>query len=172
MASIKMKEEPPWKPIESAFQLQIDFRLKGCNTTRIRTPFYRPYENDPSIPQYHKSNIFQPVDGILVIVHSPDEYPLNNEQHLRIAYEELNTFTFYPEMFLIDDELKLWPVEKRNCFLDGEKKLFFFKIYTKNNCEHECLFFLMLKKCGCVPFYLIRTGFKIGNDFYNIRTRF
>lgn len=154
-----MAEEPPWKPSYGASQCSFEFRLKKCNTTKVVSPFYRPYENDPSIPPYYKSNVFQPVDGIHMIVHSPDEYPLNSGQHLRIMYEEQNTFTFYPEMFLIDDELKSWPLEKRNCYLDGEKKLFFFQIYTKKNCENECLSSLMSRKCGCVQFYLIRKNF-------------
>lgn len=114
------------------------------------------------IRQFHNSTnqiFFNRSTESTWLLHSPDEFPLNNGQHLRIAYEEHNTFAFFPEMFLIDDELKTWPLDKRNCYLDGEKKLFFFKIYTKKNCENECLSFLMSKQCKCVPFYLIRKTF-------------
>lgn len=44
----------------------------------------------------------------------------------------------------------------RNCYLPEEKKLKFFKVYNKINCEHECQAELTLKSCGCVQFFMIR----------------
>lgn len=134
----------------------IDFRRRSCNKNGIASGMDYPIEADPSIPQYDESNSFQPFDGIHLITHSPDEYPLNHGQHFFLVSWAHNYLTFYPEMSTIDGEIKFWPLGKRNCYLDSEKKLIFFQIYTKNNCEHECLSFLMLKDCGCVPFYLIR----------------
>lgn len=135
----KKREEPPWKPKMTEDYLSIDFRRKSCNKNDAIIGSDRLIEVDPTIIQYNESNIFQPNDGIRMIVHSPDEYPLNNGQHFYIVYWAKNNLVFYPEMFLIDDELRSWPLEKRNCYLDNEKKLFFFKIYTKSSCEHECL---------------------------------
>lgn len=134
----------------------IDFRRRSCNKSCLACGQDYPQEENPSITQYDESNKFQPFDGIHLITHSPDEYPLNHGQSVHLAYWTHNYLTFYPEMFLIDDEITSWPLAKRNCYLDGEKKMKLFKIYTKNNCEHECLSFLMSKSCGCVPFYLIR----------------
>lgn len=45
---------------------------------------------------------------------------------------------------------------RRSCYVEGEKNLKFFKIYTKTNCEHECLSDFMLDKCGCVEFFMVR----------------
>lgn len=150
-------ELPPWSPSLTEDDTIIDFRRRSCNKNEPRSGHDGPfYGEDPSIPQYDESNYFQPVNGIQMTVHSPDEYPLNHGQSLYLVYWAQNSLLFYPEMFLIEEELKKWSLEKRNCFLDGERKLNFFKIYTKNNCEHECLSVLMSEKCGCVPFYLIR----------------
>lgn len=149
-------KEPPWRPIDIDSSTVIDFRLRSCGRQHMQGGYDGPDVDDPTIPQYDESNIFQALDGILAIVHSPDEYPLNNGQLLYIAYWSHNEWMFYPEKILIDDEIKLWPLEMRNCYLPGEKKLTFFKIYTKNNCEHECLSISISDKCGCVPFYMIR----------------
>lgn len=134
----------------------IDFRRRSCNKNPPQASFDYPDAFDPSIPQYDETNIYQPMKGILTIVHSPDEYPLSHGHHVHLMYWTENTFHFYPEMFLMDDAIKAWPLQKRNCCLDGERNLIFFKIYTKHNCKHECLSLLMLEKCKCVPFYMIR----------------
>lgn len=47
-------------------------------------------------------------------------------------------------------------VFRRNCYLEDEKSLKFFKTYTKINCENECLTDFMIKRCGCVEFFMIR----------------
>ena len=47
---------------------------------------------------------------------------------------------------------------RRNCYLEDEKVLKFFKIYTKNNCENECLTNFMISRCGCVEFFMIRNS--------------
>lgn len=44
---------------------------------------------------------------------------------------------------------------RRNCYLKHERQLKFFKIYTKNNCEQECLSNFTVKTCGCAQFYMI-----------------
>ena len=44
----------------------------------------------------------------------------------------------------------------RRCYLKDEKQLEFFNVYTKTNCEHECLTQLTLKSCGCVQFFMAR----------------
>lgn len=56
---------------------------------------------------------------------------------------------------MIDDEVRKMSIAKRNCFLENERKLKYFTIYTKSNCEQECLSLMIAKKCRCVPFYLI-----------------
>ena len=41
---------------------------------------------------------------------------------------------------------------QRNCFLEKEvKQDSLFKIYTKNNCQYECLTKLARNKCDCIP---------------------
>lgn len=45
---------------------------------------------------------------------------------------------------------------RRGCYLDEEKKLKFFKKFTKNNCRSECLANKTLELCGCAQFFMVR----------------
>lgn len=92
------------------------------------------------------------------IVHNTDEIPLN------IKVEDLCEHSFSisidviitPEVFVADGDLIKFSPEKRHCLFQGEKMLRFFKIYSKKNCEMECLSNYTKKMCDCVPFYSIR----------------
>lgn len=44
---------------------------------------------------------------------------------------------------------------RRNCYLEFERQLRFFKTYSKNNCELECLSNFTVNSCGCAQFYMI-----------------
>lgn len=111
--------------------------------------------NNSVLPFYTSTNMLQPNDGLLWILHSPNNFPSTADQTSYLRFQADNDVIVMLDMFMIDDELKSWPPEKRNCYLPGEKELSFFKIYTKTNCEQECLSEATSKKCGCVPFYLI-----------------
>lgn len=105
--------------------------------------------NDPQV------NNFQPLRGSRMIIHNTDEFPYRTGQHMQHKFEEIFNIHYTPILTTIDDALKSWKPEQRNCFVKKEKKLKFFKIYTRVNCEHECLSEAMLQACGCVPFYII-----------------
>lgn len=105
---------------------------------------------------YNDKNMFQPLDSFRVIIHSPEELPYRTGHHrFQGKIDVLNCYVT-TTMTKMDKDLESWTPEQRNCFMAGEKKLKFFKIYTKNNCEHECLSKASLNACGCVPFYMIR----------------
>lgn len=152
----ELDEASPWSSSVKLDQFFIDFRRRSCDKNSFNGAFDGPDEYNPSILQYDEWNRFQPVDGLTVLVHSPNEYPLNNFQLFYQKHWAFNLATISPERFLIDDEMKSWPLEKRNCIMPLEKKLDFFKIYTRSNCEHECLSKYIAEECACVPFYMIR----------------
>lgn len=61
-----------------------------------------------------------------------------------------------PEIIVTDDDLQDLEIDQRMCYMDNERKLKFFKVYTQKNCEIECLSEKLLKTCGCVPYDVIR----------------
>lgn len=55
------------------------------------------------------------------------------------------------------NEMKsLYKISERQCFFDDEKTLMFFKIYSKSNCELECLTNITWNECGCVLYWMPR----------------
>jgi amiloride-sensitive sodium channel len=58
--------------------------------------------------------------------------------------------------FTTSKDLRKFDPDKRGCYFEGERKLKFFKSYTKKQCEFECLANATLKACGCVKFSMPR----------------
>lgn len=108
---------------------------------------------------YNDKSMFQPLNRFRVIIHSTDELPFRSGRHFFINTNSNDYVDVYVHLRDIDKVLVSWSPENRQCFMKGEKKLKFFRIYTKNNCEHECLSDAMLTTCNCVPFYMIRKLF-------------
>jgi acid-sensing ion channel, other len=92
------------------------------------------------------------------IVHSPFELPGSYDHNERIDYyygydlEILIT----PEIIKTDQSLGSYTPRERGCYFKGEKKLKFFRIYTRRNCEFECYAKHLLSKLKCVPFFMVR----------------
>lgn len=100
--------------------------------------------------------MFQPIDLYRVIIHNSEELPYRTGHHYFFERQDVATIDVGTKLTIIDKALESWTPEQRNCLMEDEKKLKFFKIYSKVNCEHECLSQASLDICGCIPFYMIR----------------
>lgn len=149
--SLMLNISQPWHPTNNKNEFVVKF-WRYCDPNS-GDDHQLPKNNN--LPFYNAENILQPNDGLLWILHSPTNFPSATDQRSYLQFLSYNDVLMSLEIFSIDKELKLWPPEKRNCFLPGEKNLTFFKIYTKINCEQECLSIITREKCGCVPFYRI-----------------
>lgn len=144
----ELKDPLPWKVKTASDGLlaRFSYGSYACDGNAEDNRFFLNYNRD---------NFLQPLDGFIMIIHSPDEYPVN----IGSEYNEIKAVSSFvsltPEMLILDDDLRSWPIEKRNCYLPGEKNLTFFRIYTKVNCEHECLSLTIEEQCGCLPYYII-----------------
>ncbi|KAG5668125.1 hypothetical protein PVAND_016078 [Polypedilum vanderplanki] len=97
-------------------------------------------------------------EGYMIFYHDPYEMPKKNTKAVIINVQEthiMNLF-FTPEMVDIDQSLYDVDPFDRNCYFDDERKLNLFKVYTKANCESECLTNFMIRKCDCAEFFMIR----------------
>lgn len=65
-----------------------------------------------------------------------------------------------PSVIQSDENLKSLTPSDRSCYFKEERKLQFFKIYTRRNCEMECFSNFSLSICNCIPFYHIRDAQK------------
>jgi hypothetical protein len=92
--------------------------------------------------------------GMHFIIHPTDELPSDSSIHFH-QHLHHTSIELLPQQTLVSDELKLMSFRRRNCYLDSEKILELFKVYSKQNCEHECQAAAFSRLCGCVPFYLL-----------------
>lgn len=88
----------------------------------------------------------------------------NNEPPLLLSKDDVIEFDggkfveilITPNVITTDSDLKTFDWQDRECFLEDEKYLRFFKRYTLRNCQIECFSNSSADVCGCVPFDVIR----------------
>lgn len=94
------------------------------------------------------------------VVHPVDEVPTNFEdiELCEIRHGMVLDILMIPEVLMNDEDLRSFPINERQCLMEGERKLKFFKKYSVRNCEMECLSTFTFEKCSCVPFYVLRNS--------------
>jgi acid-sensing ion channel, other len=92
------------------------------------------------------------------VVHSPFELAGSYDHNERIDfyYGYHLEILITPEIIKTDASLTSYEPKERGCYFEGEKKLKFFKIYTRRNCEFECYAQYFISKLRCVPFFMVR----------------
>lgn len=90
--------------------------------------------------------------GFRITFHAPYEPPQTWKKYYHVAPMRSVDFMIDPMVITASDGLRSVSAEVRKCFFTSERKLEFFKIYTQQNCELECLSNITLVECGCVKF--------------------
>jgi len=93
------------------------------------------------------------------VVHSPFEMPdlYDILKFCDIGYGKSLEVLIIPEVKYTSEDLKNFDPEVRNCYFDGERSLQLFQVYTRKNCEMECLINYIIEKVECVPYFFVRT---------------
>lgn len=89
-------------------------------------------------------------------LHSPAEVPHLSKQFFSISFDKQTTISAVPHMIYSSKDVRDYEPTSRQCYFNDERKLKFFKIYTKSSCELECLADQTLASCGCVKFSMPR----------------
>jgi amiloride-sensitive sodium channel len=107
-------------------------------------------------------------DSFKFILHLPNEIPtlLHDSDHVDFSTATILRIT--AKTTKSENYLRRYSPEIRKCYFEGERKLKFFKAYTKNNCNFECLTNYTLRRCGCVSFFHLRTESTPVCDLENI----
>ncbi|CAO1411521.1 unnamed protein product [Diamesa tonsa] len=146
--TVESNESYPWSTdnSQSGFSISLQNlnkrKLKKINLATIFT---------------HPENVY---DGIHFIFHNTDEMITKLPSNQQNFYGQIEGSVLYwikPAVKQIDDSIKSISLEERQCYLENEKTLKFFKVYSKNSCNQECISDQMLNACGCVQFYMIRS---------------
>uniref|UniRef100_A0A6E8W5Z6 Uncharacterized protein n=1 Tax=Anopheles coluzzii TaxID=1518534 RepID=A0A6E8W5Z6_ANOCL len=103
---------------------------------------------------YMCGNSFQ---GFKVHLHSPVQYPRMVNEFFRIPLSQEVSVSVEPLLFDTTANVRRYDPSRRLCYYNHERYLRYFKVYSKYNCDIECLSNYTLKTCGCVPFPLPRT---------------
>jgi acid-sensing ion channel, other len=94
------------------------------------------------------------------LIHSPFELPGSYENSDRYKFDfgfDLQVL-ITPEIITTDDDLRSIEPRQRGCYFEGERKLEFFKVYTKMNCEFECFSSIMrsYRELNCTQYFAVR----------------
>lgn len=91
-----------------------------------------------------------------IFIHKRNEIhaPFPRPYFVDFGYEKVLTLS--AKSVKHESRLRHFKPINRGCYFDGEKKLKFFKSYSKLNCEFECLTNQTLKICGCIKFSMPR----------------
>ncbi|XP_047521542.1 pickpocket protein 28-like [Pieris napi] len=93
-----------------------------------------------------------PIQGFKILLHNPAELPRVSEQHFIALVSKQVIVAVKPKMMTTSEGLGSYDPERRQCYLQNERYLNYFKIYTQSNCEMECLTNFTNARCGCVHF--------------------
>lgn len=91
-------------------------------------------------------------NGFRLFLHVPGDVPKMSRQFIYVSDVEDVKLSIKATMTTTSEGLRSYRPDQRQCFFNSENHLRFFKIYTKNNCEAECLANFTRIKCGCVRF--------------------
>lgn len=94
--------------------------------------------------------------GYKIVLHMPTRVPIVSQEYILVPFNRATTISIIPTMISTSDMLRSYKPSQRGCYFPDEKKLKYFKIYSKKNCLLECLANYTLGYCGCVGFSMQR----------------
>ncbi|XP_060522631.1 pickpocket protein 28-like isoform X2 [Cylas formicarius] len=95
-----------------------------------------------------------PVPGFKILLHNPAEVPRVGMQYFRAPLNQEVVVAVKPDMMTTSDGLKDYDPHRRQCYFPNERQLAFYKSYTQQNCEVECLTNFTLARCKCVAYHM------------------
>jgi hypothetical protein len=144
------ESEPLWSP-------EKGFRSKALNFPERAKKYYEKIII-PTLNATDQENTCS-FKSFRIYIHKPNEMVTQFHEFLFIDFQNYIKFHITPHATRTDSALQKFPADFRKCYFEGERKLKFFKIYTKFHCEWECVANATLEKCGCVKFSMPRDKF-------------
>lgn len=102
---------------------------------------------------YWIANLFNLLKQLQLILHNPADMPTGIKPTAYIINRSMLTISLSLTIVRASPKIEKWTPKTRNCYFQHEKILKFFKIYTYQNCELECIANNTLHVCGCNAFY-------------------
>lgn len=99
-----------------------------------------------------------PANGFRLTLHVPGEVPKTTCEFYRVPIDMETLISVKPRIISTNENLVNYNPQQRQCYFHGEKRLKFFKFYTKSNCLVDCLTDYTMKECSCVKFSMPRVN--------------
>uniref|UniRef100_A0A182PBQ5 Pickpocket n=1 Tax=Anopheles epiroticus TaxID=199890 RepID=A0A182PBQ5_9DIPT len=156
---ISEKRESPLWSLEKGYAENTDLdtypvRVLGAGARAGLNVLLFLYEQDTDF--ICRVSAAGPVQGFKILLHTSSEYPQVSKQYYRVPLSQEVIISVKPQMITTSDGLRDYTPERRQCFFNHERHLKYFKVYTQQNCELECITNFTLHKCGCVKFSMPR----------------
>lgn len=87
-----------------------------------------------------------------VYLHRNDEIKKVFDRPIEVEIGKKIGIYLSPRVTSATPEVRNYAPKLRRCFFNSERNLKYFKTYTRDNCENECLMNSVEKECGCVKF--------------------
>ncbi|KAJ3655392.1 hypothetical protein Zmor_014524 [Zophobas morio] len=97
--------------------------------------------------------------GYKVLLHNPLEFPRLSKSYFRVPLQKTVAAMVEPALIATTPAVKNFNPDSRNCYLENERPLLYFKPYTQLNCLLECEANFTLMICGCVTYYMPRQNY-------------
>lgn len=91
--------------------------------------------------------------GFRLSVHLSDEIPFAFEDIIHVPPGH-DSFVYINTKVITSNDLRSYTPHERRCYFQSERRLRFFKSYSRKKCELECLTNLTKSNCNCVRFYM------------------
>lgn len=95
-------------------------------------------------------------DGFKLTLTTPGETRKSTTYYFQIILSEQTEIFIKPKLITTSKSLRRYSPNQRQCFFNSERQLHFYRIYTQNNCELECVSNFTKLECGCVKFSMPR----------------
>lgn len=143
------------RPVASDWSLETGFKHKINNSYPHRVygggllhRFHIPLGSDDFDADY----VCHGITGFQIYFHTPGDILSPTDSSIHMSYDEDRFFVIKPKLITTAEHLRSYSFTQRKCYFNSDRQLRFFKVYSQNNCELECLANYTLNKCGCVKF--------------------
>lgn len=110
-------------------------------------------------------------EGFKITLSMPGEAGQMSKHVYHLPLAESATISVKSQIITTSEGLRNYNPKQRQCFYNSERQLRFFRIYTQNNCEIECLSNFTKKSCGCVKFSMSSMNLSCFNVFFRFLGR-
>ncbi|KAH8325081.1 hypothetical protein KR074_008479, partial [Drosophila pseudoananassae] len=92
--------------------------------------------------------------GYKIFFNSPESVPLTSTNYILASHKDDVLVSLLPSYVMSSESLQEIPPDQRKCFFNHERELRFFRTYSQNNCQTECLANFTVSRCGCAKFWM------------------